>query len=636
MSENKITLVHGIESEELVAKVGKSSYSDRVESIMQEEFLKNPKFFVGENNRILLCGSIAEIKEVFEIAEVEGFAIALLPNTKQDSLRDSFELSSKIDKNIELALDVEAKPIDILYAGDKIVLWSAIIGDTPPLSYRTSVYAQKSFKERMILFFEMFKKVKYLSRFKLQIKTKKSQEITTVASGMVLIEHDNHTCASHLISDSLSAKDGQFSALLLSPSSILNYLSLLGNSIFMKNKKGVLPASVGHIKSESITVDSTPPLEVNVDGNVIGQTPMKFEVKKNAFNIILPDKFWESENSNGSNDKETIKLSSLPKEKEEISRSIKRLPFFTHASESQYKGLFVDLKEEARASSSFVVLMILSTLLATVGLFLNSASVIIGAMLIAPLMQPIVAFSMGVLRQDKKLFFGSLQTVSIGILLALFSSALIAFILPFDSLTNEMSGRLSPSLLDLIVALISGVAAAYAKNSDRISGSLVGVSIAVALVPPIATAGIGLGWMQFDMFYHALLLFLTNFAGIVFAAAMIFLFKGFSPFHVAKKGLVYSSIFAIVVAIPLYFSFSNMVRDAQVLRALENRSFDLKTQQVIVEQVVLEHKLSGDIIKFDLIVDKFLSFDEKNLLKEKLIQKLDEEFILEIVQRVKL
>ncbi len=636
MSEEKITLVYGIDSKELVDEVSNSKYTNQIEPIMQEEFLKNPQFFVGEKNRVIICGTVDEMKKIFQIAEVDGFEVALLPNKKQDSLRDSFDLFSKVDQNIELAFDFKAKSIDILYAGDKIVLWSAIIGDTPPLTYRTSVYAQKSFKERMALFLEMFKKVRSLSRFKLSIKTKKSQEITTVASGMVLIEHDNHTCASHLISDSLSAKDGQFSALILSPSSILNYLSLLSNSIFMKNKKGILPEGVGHIKSESLMVDSTPPLEVNVDGNVIGQTPMQFEVKKNAFNIVLPEKFWESKHDNISSEKETIKLNSLPREKEEIVSSIKRLPFFTHASENQYKGLFVDLREESRTSSSFVILMLLSTLLATVGLFLNSASVIIGAMLIAPLMQPIVAFSMGVLRQDKKLFFGSLQTVSIGILLALFSSALIAFILPFDTLTNEMSGRLSPSLLDLMVALISGIAAAYAKNSDRISGSLVGVSIAVALVPPIATAGIGLGWMQFDIFYHALLLFLTNFAGIVFAAAMIFLFKGFSPFHVAKKGLIYSSIFSLIIAIPLYFSFYSMVRDAKILRDLENRTFDIKTQKVISENVVLEHKMGKDIVKFDLIVDDPLSTEEKIILKNQLIKELDREFVFEIVQRVKI
>ncbi len=631
-----ITLVYGVESKEIVAEVLKGQYKESVELIMQEEFLKNPQSFVGEKNRVLICGSVDEIKKIFELAQNSDFRVAVLPTKKQISLKDSFDLSSSYEDNIKLAIYGDAKPIDILYAGDKIVLWSVVIGDAPPLTYRTAIYAQKSFKERMVLLLEVFKKVKSLSRFMFKIKTKKSQEITTVASGMVLIEHDNHTCASHLIEDSISSKDGQFSALLLSPSSILNYLSLLSGAIFMKNKKSILPSSVGHIKSESIEVDSTPALDINVDGNIIGQTPMKFEVKKNAFNIILPESFWERLKNSSTTDKETIKLGSLPTNKDDINRSIKRLPFFTHASENQYKDLFVDLREEARASSSFIILMLLSTLLATVGLFLNSASVIIGAMLIAPLMQPIVAFSMGVLRQDNKLFFESFKTVGIGVFIALFSSALVALILPFDSLTNEMSGRLSPTLLDLMVALISGVAAAYAKNSDRISGSLVGVSIAVALVPPIATAGIGLGWLNFDMFYHAFLLFLTNFVGIVFAAAMIFLFKGFSPFHVAKKGLVYSSIIAIFIAIPLYLSFSNMARDAQTLRALESKNFDLHSQKVLVEKVVLEHKSTIDIIKFDLIVDRYLNQKEKTILREKLLKKLKKKPLFEIVQRVKI
>jgi uncharacterized membrane protein len=138
------------------------------------------------------------------------------------------------------------------------------------------------------------------------------------------------------------------------------------------------------------------------------------------------------------------------------------------------------------------------------------------------------------------------------------------------------------------------------------------------------------------MFYHAFLLFLTNFVGIVFAAATIFLFKGFSPFHVAKKGLVFSSLVALFIAVPLYLSFSNMARDAQTLRALESKIFDLSSQKVLVEKVVLEHKSSTDIIKFDLIVDRYLNQQEKALLKERLLRELKKEPIFEIVQRVKI
>jgi uncharacterized hydrophobic protein (TIGR00271 family) len=277
-------------------------------------------------------------------------------------------------------------------------------------------------------------------------------------------------------------------------------------------------------------------------------------------------------------------------------------------------------------------MMILSTILATVGLFLNSASVIIGAMLIAPLMQPIVSGSMGVLRSDKGLLQSSLKTVAIGVLLVLVTSGLIALILPFENLTGEISARLRPSLLDLIVALASGVAAAYAKNNEKIVGSLAGVSIAVALVPPIATAGIGLGWMQWGIFYQAFLLFITNFVGIIFAGALTFLIMGFSPIKRAKKGLIYALIVAAIVAIPLYASYKSIALDSDIRTILEHGEY---RHGIRVENVVIEHR-DKLVVKCDFVVSDILTTSELNNFKKELQRKIDEDVILEVVQRVRI
>ncbi|HHD72511.1 MAG TPA: DUF389 domain-containing protein, partial [Epsilonproteobacteria bacterium] len=131
---------------------------------------------------------------------------------------------------------------------------------------------------------------------------------------------------------------------------------------------------------------------------------------------------------------------------------------------------------EGKISFSFIVLMLLSSILVTIGLYLNSASVVIGAMLLAPLMHPIVSFSMGALRQDVMLAKGSFKTIVIGVLITLFAAAFIARILPLEHMTQEMVGRIKPSILDMIVAIVSGVAAAYVKNNTKISGTLAGGS----------------------------------------------------------------------------------------------------------------------------------------------------------------
>jgi len=249
-------------------------------------------------------------------------------------------------------------------------------------------------------------------------------------------------------------------------------------------------------------------------------------------------------------------------------------------------------------------------------------------------MQPIVSGSMGVLRNDKSLLVSSFKTVGIGVLLVLLTSAMIALILPFDNLTNEISARLRPSLLDLIVALASGIAAAYAKNNEKIIGSLAGVSIAVALVPPISTAGIGLGWMRFDIFYQAFLLFVTNFVGIIFAAGLTFLVLGYAPIKRAKKGLVYALVIASIVAIPLYFSFKTMVVDSNIRTTLERSDYTLKGKELKIENVVIEHR-DKLIVKCDLLTPKMLTQNELNRLKSKLESDIDEEFLLEVVQRVR-
>jgi uncharacterized hydrophobic protein (TIGR00271 family) len=632
MQEDKLAFVYGQGSEEVVAIAKEQPYASHLEFIMIDEFLLHPETFIA-NQKVLICADICEIKAVMEVAEEYDFSLAFIPQKKQTALRESFHLSASTAENITLAMESEAKEIDILLSGGKIVLYSAQVGDTPPLSYSTAAYEKKSIQERLHAFFDIFKKFKNLHHAKLTIKTKKETEVVTVASGVVIVEHDNHTFASRLITEELKTNDGQLSALLLSPPSVMGYVIFLMKSFFKNSKNGTLPEYVGYIKSERIEIESEPALALKIDGESAGQTPVIFEVRPKALKVALPASFWEKVGAKP--DKETIKLGSLPTSKEAVNYQKDRLPLFTHASEEQYQSLFVSLREEAKASSTFMTLIFLSTLLATVGLYLNSSSVIIGAMLLAPLMQPIVSFSMGVLRRNQNIFSDSLKTIMIGVAIALVSAALFALVMPFESLTNEMQGRLKPSILDLIVALISGTAAAYAKNNEKIVGSLVGVSIAVALVPPIAVAGIGLGWGNFDMFYHAFLLFLTNFAGIVFAASMLFLMQGFSPISGAKRGLLFSLIGAVLISIPLYFSFKTIAKDANVKSALLGKHFIVQGSDVLLEDLQLAHEADRLHIKCDLVVASHLSESQKHQLKAMIEKRADDEIILEVVERLK-
>jgi uncharacterized hydrophobic protein (TIGR00271 family) len=628
MSKN-IYLVYGAESLDIkdeVIKIDSSINAVEIEKFLRDETLTN-------SNHVIICADIDGIKKVFKKAQLDDFSIAILPRKNQNTLRATFEIPAKLEDALKVALESSPKPLDLLYTDDEVVLWGALIGDAPPLTYKSASYvAENSFKERYKLLIEAFKKFKSLKQTKIKLITEKEQEINTAATGVVIIEHDNHTCASSLVKDALSLSDSKLSALLVSPTSIVDYLQYLYISIFKRSTKKSLPKSVGFIKSESLYIETTPPLKVMIDAKDAGVTPIKFEVKEKAVRFSASEEFWEK-SKEGTSDKETIKLSSLPTTSEDVNYAQETLPLFTHAGEDKYRELFASLREQGRVESTFVVMMVLSTILATVGLFLNSSSVVIGAMLIAPLMQPIVSGSMGVLRSDQSLMKTSFKTVGVGIALVLLTSSLIALILPFHNVTNEIAGRLHPSLLDLIVALASGMAAAYAKNNEKIVGSLAGVSIAVALVPPISTAGIGLGWMNFGMFYHAFLLFLTNFVGIIFAAALTFLVMGFSPIKRAKKGLSYALIVAAIVSIPLYFSFTSMVVDSNIRATLEQSAYTLDGKNIKIENVTIEHGNTLSV-KCDFLTPRLLKQSELNRLKKKLESDIGEEFKLEAMQRI--
>ncbi|MFB3850341.1 MAG: DUF389 domain-containing protein [Acidobacteriota bacterium] len=186
------------------------------------------------------------------------------------------------------------------------------------------------------------------------------------------------------------------------------------------------------------------------------------------------------------------------------------------------------LYEETDVTNSFYWISLLSSVgIATLGLALNSPAVIIGAMLLSPLMGPIIAFGLSVTIGDLYLGMRALINLLLSILASLIFSSLITFILPFQIETTEVMSRTRPNTLDLGVALICGLIASIsvARVPLKTSGTtLPGVAIAVALIPPLCSAGFGLGiGFKWNIFGGAFLLFLTNLVSIVFTSIFIFL-----------------------------------------------------------------------------------------------------------------
>lgn len=184
----------------------------------------------------------------------------------------------------------------------------------------------------------------------------------------------------------------------------------------------------------------------------------------------------------------------------------------------------VELVERIQKGSEFNVdfmaLICLSTLIAALGLARDQAAVVIGAMLVAPLMTPLMGFGLSLMQGNASLAKDSVKSVLGGFTLALLIGIAVGLLVVRLEPSAEMQGRGSPGVLDLLVAFVSGMAAAYASGRPNLSSALPGVAIAAALVPPIATAGMSMALGESRLAGGALLLFLTNIVAIVLGAAV--------------------------------------------------------------------------------------------------------------------
>ncbi|MCB9491774.1 MAG: DUF389 domain-containing protein [Dehalococcoidia bacterium] len=191
--------------------------------------------------------------------------------------------------------------------------------------------------------------------------------------------------------------------------------------------------------------------------------------------------------------------------------------------------VYSDLRRSARVDRDFLTLTVISTAIAALGLLLNSAAVIIGAMLVAPFMSPLIALGLAIVYGDPRFMRVAVTAIIRGTLLAYPIGILLGVLVPQIDLGGEVLARTEPSGLDLIVALLSGAAGAYAYARRDLSAALPGVAIAAALVPPLAASAIALGSAEYTAAAGAALLYVMNVTTISAAAAVIFLWFGFRP-----------------------------------------------------------------------------------------------------------
>ena len=221
---------------------------------------------------------------------------------------------------------------------------------------------------------------------------------------------------------------------------------------------------------------------------------------------------------------------------------------------STREEILAQVEKDAILDNNFILLVILSTIVAAIGLLENNLAVIVGAMVIAPLLGPNIAFSLGASLGERKLVIESLKALFAGVILAILFSIGIGLLWPgnFDSL--ELMSRTDVEYSGTAIALASGAAASLSLVSGT-SSVLVGVMVAVALMPPAVTIGLMLSIAEYNHALGAALLLTVNIVCINLSAKLVFLFRGIKPriwldAHKAKQSrLLYIIIWIILLAL---------------------------------------------------------------------------------------
>lgn len=251
------------------------------------------------------------------------------------------------------------------------------------------------------------------------------------------------------------------------------------------------------------------------------------------------------------------------------------------------KAIFKDIYLDLDLSIGYFLMLTLANLIALSGLLINSTAVIIGAMLISPLMGPMLSFGFSFVTGDKVIWKKSIRKITISVVVTILIAALATFLSPLNDITNEILSRTTPNLYDLLVAFFAGTAGAAAICTKKNYLTIVpGVAIATAVIPPLSVTGFGLGTGSLFIASGGFFLFFTNFVAIVITSCAVFYFYGFRPGLAngmdktqLRKRIVFLSVVLFAISIPLVYTLGKTISEVKLKRDIQTalrQAFDRK------------------------------------------------------------
>lgn len=298
-----------------------------------------------------------------------------------------------------------------------------------------------------------------------------------------------------------------------------------------------------------------------------------------------------------------------------------------------HSKVLLRIVDESATTPRYLFMTCMSAGIAILGLLLSSPAVVIGAMLLSPLMGPILGAGFALAEGKFNWLRLCAKALAGGTLIAVLFCAAIVWLSPLQTVTDEIAARTRPNLFDLLVALFSSLAGSYAMIRGR-EGTIVGVAIATALMPPLAVVGYGLATFNMTVFGGALLLYITNLLTIALTATVMARLYGFKYSRQSEHTLIQSAgILAVFVllAIPLGISLSQIAREAngqRIVNSIIEESFDPRAQ---VEQPAINWDAEPITVSATVFTPEFRA-DANEQIARMLRRQLDEDVVVTIDQ----
>ena len=306
---------------------------------------------------------------------------------------------------------------------------------------------------------------------------------------------------------------------------------------------------------------------------------------------------------------------------------------YLKTSPQRVETVIGDIKFGSEPRFSFYAMLLVSSLIASIGLIANSTAVIIGAMLVSPLMTPIFGIALSMLRGDTRLFWKAVSTEVLGVIIAVGVAFLLGMLPLAIEATPEMLARTKPNLLDLLVAVFAGFAGTFAIIDERVSPALPGVAIATAIVPPLSNTGLCLALGATSGAIGSFTLFVANFFAILLIGALTFTAAGMQIRTVKpkQKDLTRNFLFAIAgfvfVSVLLTQSLINMVSERRNTRIVSTVITD-ELAQLDLPPFTLQKIVHGQVdgnfqVIATVLTSEILSPEHVSALQEALTETLN-------------